>query len=189
MKHLIIFLSLFTFISCSWNCSESNSSKIGVKIYVDREYFVPYDKPLYYIPENDTILEKRYDVKVSVLNKSDKLVSFWLWSCSWEDNFQINNSYIFFNGHSCRSDGPRIVKINPGDSIVLKTTLLRAIGYDNRCENCIGSYDRGNVETTKISLLLVELKDCKKMNDFFNTMGDKSKWGKIIWSNPLYLNK
>ena len=50
MKHLIIVLSLFTLISCNWNCSESNSSKIGVTIYVDREYFVPYDRPLNYIP-------------------------------------------------------------------------------------------------------------------------------------------
>jgi len=173
MKHLIIVLSLFTLISCNWNCSESNSSKIGVTIYVDREYFVPYDRPLNYIPENDTILEKKYDVKLSVLNKSDKLISFWLMSCDWEENFQINNSYIFFNGHGCDKNCPHIVKINPGDSIVFKTTLLRAIGYDNRCKNCLGRYDSGNVETTKIGLLLVESKDCKNMDDYFNTMGEK----------------
>ena len=53
MKHLIVVLSLFTFISCNWNCSESNSSKIGVKIYVDREYFRTIEQK-YTTPDGST---------------------------------------------------------------------------------------------------------------------------------------
>jgi hypothetical protein len=49
----------------------------------------------------NTTLHRAFDVEISLINKSNKPVSFWMMTCSWNENFLINNDYIRFIGWSC----------------------------------------------------------------------------------------
>jgi len=189
MRYLLTIFSTLILLSCDSIYRDNETLKPIIRIGLLKEYYVPYHGKLNFVPVNDTIIEKRFDISVSIINNSDKMISFWILSCDWERNFLINNFYNAFMGHACDANGPHKVEIKSYDSLMFSTTLVRAIGYDNQCENCIGSYDIGQVETTKLGFIFVDTIKCKGFQDYFNIMRDKSKWDKIIWSNPLYLNK
>ena len=104
-------------------------------------------------------------------------------SCSWEDNFLVNNNYINMEGHDCPKNIPTLVEIKPGESKSYSTTLIKSIKFDYPCKYCV--YGR-QVETTKIGLIVISDITKPSSNDYFRNMEDKSKW-KIYWSNPLYL--
>jgi hypothetical protein len=179
---------VFSFCSCKRVNSNGDDSKLKINLYLIRDYYVPYGEKLNYVPANDSIREKRFDIKFSILNNTDSMIAYWTMTCNWERSFLINNSYISFIDHDWEHNFPHLVRIKPHDSIQIKATLVRNIRYDNPCKNCIGSFDEGRVETTKIGLILIDSIECREYHDYFNRILDKSKW-KITWSNPLYLNK
>jgi len=70
---------------------------------------------------------------------------------------------------------------------VLHATLKRAIRWDNPCKNCMGQVSE--VRITKTGLIYIDTRQCHGFSENENIMQDKNVWNKIIWSNPLYLNK
>jgi len=185
------YISIILLISCIFSCQmikkNDNYSKLKINFYLDKDYYVPYKDKLNYEPSNDSIIEKRFDVRFSILNNTDSVIGFWTMTCDWQQSFLINNTYIkFLMPDECDHNFPHQVKIKPHDSIQFKTTLVRDIQYDNPCKGCVGCFaDQGRVQTTKIGLILI---DCNGVEDYFNMLNDKSRWN-IIWSNSLYLRK
>jgi len=166
-----------------------DSLQVGIK--VKREYSVTNDKKYYeviYRYENlditkDSVSEKRFDIDLTITNTSSKSIFIWLMSCSWEDNFLVNNNYIFIAGHDCTKNIPTIVEIKPNETKLYNTTLIKSIKFEYPCRNCI--YGR-QVETTKLGLVLISDITKREYIDYMLNMEDKSKW-KIIWSTPLSL--
>jgi hypothetical protein len=187
MKYFFITFCLIFPVGIRSHSFSSNSAGLSIQINLIKEYFVPHSRPTDYIPANDSIKEKRFEIQVSLTNNSDSAISFWLMSCSWEDNFLINNTYIYFAGKDCDKNAPEIVTIKSKATILLTTTLNRATMWDNPCQNCIGQIS--NVRTTKIGLIYIDKEHCKGLFDYLNISGDKSLWNTIIWSNLLNLSK
>lgn len=190
-------ISLFSFIFFSiYGCvySQDVIDSLQIEIKVKNEYTVTHEKSYYetiYRYENldipkDSVTEKRFDIDLTIINTFSKSIFIWLMSCSWEENFLVNNNYIFIYGQDCPKNVPEIVEIKPGERKHYNTTLIKSIKFDYPCRGCIyGS----QVETTKLGLIIVDDIFKPKLDAFFDydlAMEDKSIW-KIIWSNPLYL--
>ncbi len=174
--------------SCKSNEQQKVDNDITVHIASTREYYVPYNGKIDFEPISNSLIEKRFDISLSIINNSDQRISIWLMKCSWENNFIINNPYIFLIGTNCDSNYPIIKDIKSHDSIVFNGTLSRELKFDNSCKNC-DETEHTDVATTKIGLIEIDTFKCKTLEEYLSTIEDKSKWDKIIWSNSLSLNK
>jgi hypothetical protein len=153
--------------SCGNSETENNKSNISVNAVMIRSY--------------DTIVQNResqkvFDVRLSIINKSLRPISFWMWTCSWEWSFIINNDYTWFLGHDCNANVPWPHQLNSGDSLIKNGSIIQ--------ENETLYRD---VETTIFGLIYIDSSNCQSYSQFRDIIGDKSKWDRIIWSNPLYL--
>ncbi len=189
MRYIVIILLIFSVCSCQRTIQKDNDCKLKINFYLDRDYYVSYNRKLNYEPANDSVKEKRFDIRFSIFNNTDSLIKFWTMSSDWQRNFLINNSYItFLLPNAINHNYPHQIKIKPHDSILIKTTLVRNIEYDNPCKGCVGCFaDQGHVQTTKIGLIFID-SSCKSDEEYDNCMNDKSRW-KIVWSNSLNLRK
>ena len=181
-------LIILTISSCQNAETKKENSDLSIRLLLTRNYSVPFHGKVYFEPLADTLIEKRFDISLSIHNNSDCPVSIWLMTCSWQENVLINNSYIYFNGIDCDSNFPIPHHIKSHDSLVFKGTLSRSLMFDNSCKNCIGT-DKVDVPTTKVGLIVIDTVKCKTLEQYRETIGDKSKWDEIIWSNSIYLNK
>jgi hypothetical protein len=193
MKKLILFLILiFQLNECFAQC---DSLPISVTIKVDKEYVKTYSKRSgrfadairrkIYVVKSDSIKEKQFDITLTLKNTSDTIISISLMTCSWEDNFIVNNKYIYLAGQECDNNFPTLVEFKPGESKVYTTTLIKSIKFDYPCDGCTGFPP---VEATKLGLIIINdvfNRKPERMN-YFLGMGDKSTWT-IVWSNALYL--
>jgi hypothetical protein len=185
---------LITLSICFLRCAGQESSlPISVQISLDKEYELVRSRDFYaqtirdndYVVNSDSVTQKYYDISLEVRNNSNKAVSVWLMRCSYEDNFIINNNYIFGEGHACDSNYPVLIKFNPGEMIAYKMTLKKSIKFDYPCKNCV--YGK-QVDETRLGLIIIDDIYNPKIKGFEYdlVMGDKSKW-KIVWSNSLQL--
>ena len=170
MRNLPYILILTFLISCG-----IDKPKIHPQIIVEANVLRSYDTLTTY---QDTTLHKAFDVKLSIINQSDVPVSFWIMTCSWDENFIINNDYIRFLGWGCLSNYPRLKRLNSNSRLELKASVIK---YD------FTRYQP--IKTTKFGLIFIDSISCKKTRDYDNIIGDKSKQDKIIWSNRIYLNE
>ncbi|WP_153800811.1 hypothetical protein [Foetidibacter luteolus] len=167
------------------------TDSLQIEIRVKKEYLATHDKKYYeviYRYENfditkDTVAEKRFDIDLTIKNTATNSIFIWLMSCSWEDNFLVNNNYIFIAGHDCDKNIPTIVEIKPGESRRYNITLIKSIKFDYPCRNCI--YGR-QVEETKLGLILISDITKRDYIDYLLNMEDRSKWI-IVWSNSISL--
>ncbi len=171
--------------------SQSPTDSLQVQIKVQKEFLVPHDKKYYKfiyreeglnIPD-DTVNEKRFDIGVSIKNTSSRSMFIWLMSTSWEDNFLINNNYIYFTGRNIDHNFPTLVEIKSGESKMYNATLVKSIKFDFPCKNCF--YGK-QVETTKLGLIVIADIYKHEYADYDLLMDDRSKWN-IVWSNALSL--
>jgi hypothetical protein len=189
MRNISFILILATAISCTGNKSATNSHDLALKIYLINEYYLPYKGQINYETANDTIREKFFHIRTALINNSDKQYLLWMMKCTWWDNFLINNYYInFADSLGCTGNFPTTIILKPHDSLIFNARLSRDIQVDNPCKFCVGFF--GNeVKTTKLGFILIDSTNCKKFNQYFEILHDKSRWDKIIWSNPLSLMK
>jgi hypothetical protein len=193
MKILLTLVALLGGLS---NCfAQCDSIPISITIKVDKEYYETYSKNGGYIKDvirrnnyvvkSDSIKEKFFDISLSIRNSSDKTIKIWLMTCSWENNFIVNNNYIYIRGHECDSNFPILVEFKPGESKMYTNTLTKSIKFDYPCEYCVYG---PQVETTKLGLIIIDdiFNPNLDMLSYNNAMDDKSKC-KIVWSNTLYL--
>ena len=134
----------------------------------------------------DSVWQKQYEIEITIRNNTTVPIFIWLMSCSWMDNFEINNPYIFWGMWGCHKNIPELVKIVPNENKTYKTTLVKSIKFDYPAA---GWNFGSEVETTKLGLILIDdiyNPKLKPFEGYFLAMQDKSCW-KIVWSNPLYL--
>ena len=174
------------FVTIKSYCSECDSIPLTINISLLKEYYVPYTKPIHYVPVNDSLKQKIFDIKISLKNTSKDSIRFWMMTCSWDENFLINNNYIYFSPKECDSNFPHTLRIKSGDSVLLYATLKRDIQVDNPCQNCV---EHLWVSTTKLGLIYIDKNQCDNMLEYDSIINDKSIWSQIIWSNSVYLDK
>lgn len=178
----------------SFSANDTTNYPISIKLKIEKEYFVTHSKDYYnliyqdyqYNVTTDSAKEKRYDINLTIKNNSTKTIYIWLMTCSWSDNFIVNNDYIYMDGKDCEKNFPTLVKFKPGQSRLYITTLIESIKFDYPCKNCIYG---PQVETTKLGLIIINdvfKKDDINMLEYDLLMNDKSRWT-IVWSNPLRL--
>jgi hypothetical protein len=167
---------------------------ISVTIGIEKEYSLKFPRD-HFFPENfkgeyyirtDSAKEDRYDIEVILKNNSTRPIFIWLMTCSWQDNFQINNDYTFWSEIWCSKNIPELVQFSPGLSKTYRTTLSKSVKFENPCENCVYG---PQVETTKLGLIIIDDVYKPKLTAFMGydlAMRDKSVW-KIVWSNSLFL--
>ena len=167
------------------------TDSLQVDVRIKKEYLASHDKKYYkviyrdeslYITK-DTVSEKRFDIDLTIKNTSVRSMFIWLMSTSWEDNFLINNNYIYFAGCDIDHNFPRLIEIKSGESKLYNTTLVKSIKFDYPCQNCI--YGK-QVETTKLGLIVINDVYKRECADYNLLMEDKSKWN-IVWSNSLFI--
>jgi len=184
----LILTALFVFTMSSYFQADT-SHPLTVSIKLEKEYQRKFantklSKRIYGI-KGDTLFQTKYDIQINLNNNSEKSVFIWLMTCSWLDNFLVNNEYIDLEGQGCDSNFPHLVEIKSGETKSYFTTISRDIKF----ENDKGKGNWPQVLTTKLGLItIVNLHDPKFENTFgyYSAMEDKSCWN-IIWSNPLYL--
>jgi len=193
MKTLLTLITLLGGLSKCF--AQYDSLPIAITIKVDKEYIVTYSKNGSYIKDvirrhkyvvkSDSIKEKYFDISLTIKNTSDKTINIWLMTCSWENNFIVNNDYIYIRGHECDSNFPTLVEFKSGESKTYTNTLTKSIKFDYPCVNCIYG---PQVETTKLGLIIIDdiFNRTLDMLSYYKVMEDKSKW-KMVWSNSLYL--
>lgn len=193
MKRLI--LSLILILQLSACLAQCDSIPISFKIKVDKEYVRTFSKHSVmfadairrkvYVVKSDSIKQKEFDITLTLTNTSDTIISISLMTCSWEDNFIINNDYISFWGQECDSNFPTLVEFKPGETKVYTTKLIKSIKFDYPCDGCTGF---PTTEATKLGLIIINDVYNRKPErvNYFLGMADKSMWT-IVWSNALYL--
>lgn len=188
---LVLFVLSFELCKCY---AQSDSLPISVTIKVDSAYVHTYSKKGSYIKElirrqnyvvkSDSVKEHFFDISLTIKNTSDTIIAIPLMTCSWEDNFIVNNNYMHFTGQNCDHNFPQLVEFKPGESRTYTTTLAKSLRFDYKCDGCTG-FDE--VETTKLGLIIIDdIFRRKPFVNYFIAMEDKSAWT-IVWSNPLYL--
>ena len=177
------FIGLLFFLTIDFSVF-GQTEKLTVDFKIDKEYFVTYTDKINYVPTDNSLKQKRFDVTISLTNNSSDTVKVWLMTCGWVRNFIINNIYISFSFEGCDANYPHVVKIDPLKSFLIKGTLERNIQWDNPPKNSYGQMSR--VKETKIGFIYVDKNDCKNFFDYDDIMEDKSRWT-IIWSNSLQL--
>jgi hypothetical protein len=192
MKKNLLFLTLL--FSLSKCIAQSDSLPISVIIKVDSEYIKTYSikekfiKDLIgsnnWIVKSDSVKEKFYEISITIKNISDTTIAIFLMSCSWTDNFIVNNKYMHLRGEQCDNNFPSLVQFKPGESKSYKGILTKSMKLTYKCGDCTGF---PIVETTKLGLIIVDdIFRRTPSNNYFLAMEDKSVW-KIVWSNSLYL--
>lgn len=184
-------LIILSILSTSCNYSQGTDQPLQVKIKVTRQYDQTFDKETYYFGSEkngyevlgDSLQEQIFDISVELKNSSRESIYLWLMSCSWGDNFIINNDYMFPKGQECNSNYPKRIELKAGGSQEYIMTLTKSIKFAYPCKGCI--YGK-QVEATKLGLIVLNDIFKNEYIDYTTYMNDKSKW-KIYWSNSLYL--
>ncbi len=153
---------------------------------VSKNEWVDEIKRYNYEVTTDSVKIKTFDIEVSIKNTSQDSIVIWLMSCSWNDDFEINNEYMYINGWDCDANRPSPFKFKSGETKTFKATLEKSIKFDYPCQNCIYGYQE---LTTRLGLIVTHVRYIPKLvmstKNVFAPI-DKSAW-RIIWSNPLYL--
>ena len=131
MKKLILTgILLFELSQCFAQC---DSLPLSVSIKVDSAYTRTNSKKSSYIKalmrghnyyvKGDSVKQAFFNISLTIKNTSDTIISIALMSCSWQDNFIVNNDYIYILGEDCDNNFPTGVEFKPGESKVYKTHL------------------------------------------------------------------
>jgi hypothetical protein len=169
MKLTLNILLLFIISSCI-----SRGPNINPNISVNSRLIRSYDS---LFKDQDSVERKTYDISLSIINRSPRPVSFWMMTCSREDNIIINNDYMFFRYPTCTRNFPKLHTLNINDSLVWRVTIYKYFPTEYF-----------TVSTTRFGLIYIDSTQCKSASDFKNFIGDKYYHDIIFWSNPLNLD-
>lgn len=119
-----------------------------------------------------------FEVSIEIENISNSPISFWMMSCSWQDNWTFSTELLGFYPQECPGNFPKLAEMLPHDKLVLKSLLfIKASGDLNK--NL--SYRLGFIFIGKDEVTIDE--------DFFKVLNEKKQnQNSIIWSEKLRLN-
>jgi hypothetical protein len=168
-KFFLLYIIMLSFNLCfSYTLSEVNE---GLTINV---IIIKKIKPL-------TFYEKGYkyfSAKIELANTTDSVISLWIMSCSWEDNFFPYNNAFRIMGSECDYNAPKLIHINPGDKII-----YNGIFYINDTVKDIYKMKY------KIGFVKVKEKECEFCYLHKIILDKRNKNEDIIWSNEFRLKK
>lgn len=146
---------------------KTKESALEVNSYMERAYDSTYFTDRTF---------STYDIRISVVNKSDTLNSFWIMKCSSQDNFLISDRHSDFVPTECNGNFPTVKDIQAHDSVVFKTTIYsKSAGYSE------------NGHSITMGFILIDAKSFSSPDDYLRIMGDQSLQTKVLWSNRLNL--
>lgn len=194
MKSLFILIFLLFVVIDSY-CQSGTTLPVKIELKLIKSDTAYVSKKAYEIADylkrnnikvpSESVVMKSFDTEMTISNTSKDSIFISLMTCSWDDNFLVNNDYMFMRGWGCDHNFPDFVGFKAGESKVFKITLDKSIKFD---------YPGGNVYfpeelTTKLGLIVTKVTYEPKPYIFTQdpfTPIDRSSWS-IIWSNPLYL--
>jgi hypothetical protein len=210
MRRIYIFCILIALISCN---NLKHKRKLDIVVHVD--LVNKNDKDFKYANIYwDTAKNKTLYLKLSIINTSEKPITFWFWYCSWWENIVTNNDYVILPPGSCDANALTLYKLKPHDSLVRKAPFYIETDYSYMRERS-ARFGWGNIDTVKyryghahdsidtniyysnihvkiakFGLIYLDTVECKNGLAYDSIISDKSNYyNKIIWSNPLYLRK
>ena len=72
---------------------------------------------------------EQFPVLTRILNISNRKQNFYVWSCSFSKNWDVDNSNIILDGEPCRENGPSIILLKPKEAYERKLSLYVASKY------------------------------------------------------------
>lgn len=166
-KLLISFSLIVLFCHCSTHKSKEANMRVQVKI-INRL-------------EADNFKNKKatfYYVSLDLINNTDSTVSFWMMSCSWQDNWIINSDSARFYYQGCDSNFPELKQILSGQKLTFVGILQFLSPLQSEIEK---DFKIGFVEIKQHEYLI--------NSDFRSVLLPKIKDKKdIIWSEAFKLN-
>jgi hypothetical protein len=172
MRYILHIILIFFIISCS--SRQENFSKIQIKT----EFISSNDNAFRYKDVYwDSLKQKTYYIKISIINCDKLPVAFWMMTCAWNENIITNNDCFVIPDWNCDNNRPWIFRIRPKDSLFFKAII-------NKTDYC--RYH--NKKDLRVGLILIDTINCKNSFQYRAIIEDKSKYDKIIWSNSLFLN-
>lgn len=137
------------------------------------------------IVKTDYILIHYYDIAIEIKNTSNQDIHLWMMTCSWFDNFEINNDYIYYDFPGCDANFSILNSIKANETVTFKATLFKDIKFDYPCQYCVYG---PQVALTKVGLIIIDdlYQPSSGILDYTINMEDKSKH-KIVWSNGINL--
>ena len=120
-----------------------------------------------------------FPIEILAKNNSDTVIRFWEMTCSWQDNWLLNDSIITIFRSSCDGNFPAKIKIEPGKV------------YSHKCflysEHPVIEIINRNL---KVGFILVQEQDHSnpKMDYFELISKRRSSKQNLIWSNSFKLN-
>jgi hypothetical protein len=162
MKNLLFCVFVITlFISCN-NCKPDLKVNAKVIRSVDSIF-------------DDSIQRKVYKINLSLINNSNFNVGYWIMSCSWYENWMMNNDQYRISNFGCDGNYPKKVSLKAKDSILYKI-------YIEKTESPLYPY----VNNIRFGFIFIDTVKNKTYHDYLQIIGDISKWNNdIIWSNPI----
>jgi hypothetical protein len=116
-----------------------------------------------------------YSVNIDLINDTDSTVSFWLMSCSWQDNWIINSDSVRFYYQGCDSNFPELKQILSGQ----KLTFIGIL-------QVLSPLKTGIEKDFKIGFVEIKQHEYLVNSDFRNVLLAKIKDKKdIIWSKAF----
>jgi hypothetical protein len=168
MKGIFAILLLLTIMSCS-----NNKATLTYYPVVHASFICAKDST----DKNNLRNQQLIKIRISIVNITKYRVSFWMMSCSKEDNFIINTDYFRFYSYGCDSNYPDLIKINPNDSLIWNTNIIKSSPFIHPF-----------VKDTRFGLIYIDSLKCQDMHQYLYMTRDKFYQDKIIWSNALNLD-
>ncbi len=83
------FFGLIFFLAVDFSAF-GQKEKLIIEFKVDKEYFVEYKQKIDYVPADNHLKQKRFDITITLKNNSIDTVKVWVMTCDWTRNFIIN---------------------------------------------------------------------------------------------------
>jgi hypothetical protein len=116
-----------------------------------------------------------YTADLMLLNRTDSVIEFWSYCCSWQDNWLSRSDSIRLLYENCLGNYPIINILNPGEK------------YIYHCTICVkGTLQQIKERNLKLGFVLITKHQIEGPHEFHNKLLNYiSKNSNIIWSDPI----
>lgn len=129
---------------------------------------------------SDSTQRRFYSANIDLVNNTDTLIGFWIFTCSWQWNFLTNKSEIYLDYHGCDQNSASIRKIEPNQKLTYNAVFVLS--------DTIKA-----INNFKLGFILIKEKEIKAIpgsgKAFFDLLKSKREKKKdIIWSEKINFN-
>ena len=164
MKVILILLSLLL-SGCTTNTVNGIKSQVSIIDRVD--------------PHSLKVNQGRfYAVRIELINGTDTTLNFWTMSCSWQDNWVIEDKALSFFVN-CPKNTPKMIQLKSNTKIT----------YDGIIE-LLDTINFSTSKNLRLGFVLIKKNEVHRDDEFKNILFQKIDAKKdIIWSEPFKVDK